>query len=83
MSRVMFLEDRCKGCLLCTLACPVKIIKQADRINQQGYKVVEVTGEDMASCTGCAFCALTCPDFAIKVWKSPKFKTSNDSKAEG
>lgn len=74
MSRVMFLEDRCKGCLLCTAVCPAKIIKQSDRINQQGYKVAEVRDEDMERCTGCAFCHLTCPDFAIRVWKSPKAK---------
>lgn len=70
MSRVVFLEERCKGCQLCAMVCPKKIIHQSSRFNRQGYKVVEVT--DMNSCTGCASCALICPDCAIRVFRSKK-----------
>ena len=70
MSRVVFLEERCKGCRLCATLCPKKIIHQSSRFNRQGYKVVEVT--DMDSCTGCASCALICPDCAIRVFRSKK-----------
>ena len=69
MSRVVFLDERCKGCLLCTVACPKKIIEQSDRFNRQGYKVVEVSEENMSKCIGCAFCATMCPDVAITVEK--------------
>jgi len=74
MSRVEFKEERCKGCLLCTVVCPVSIISPSSRFNAQGYKVVEVTEENMPRCTGCASCALICPDYAIRVWKTPKAK---------
>jgi 2-oxoglutarate ferredoxin oxidoreductase subunit delta len=74
MSRIVVTEERCKGCLLCTTVCPVSILRQSERINQQGYKVAEVTAQDMASCTGCASCATICPDMAIEVWRSKKTK---------
>jgi len=72
MSRIVIREERCKGCLLCTTVCPKGIIRQADRFNQQGYKVAEVAEEDMGKCTACTACAQICPDFAITVFKTPK-----------
>lgn len=72
MSRVEIREDRCKGCLLCTLVCPKEIIKQSKRFNTMGYKVVEVAPEDMDQCTACASCAKICPDCVITVYKSVK-----------
>ncbi|WP_461210827.1 4Fe-4S binding protein [Desulfocurvus sp. DL9XJH121] len=72
MSRIEIREDRCKGCLLCTTACPEEIIVQSDRFNNQGYKVIEVT--DMEKCIGCASCAKMCPDFCITVYKTTKKK---------
>lgn len=72
MSRVEFREERCKGCLLCTLVCPKEIIRQSTRFNPQGYKVAEVLPDAMEECTGCGFCAEICPDFAITVWRSKK-----------
>ena len=75
MSRISVQEERCKGCLLCTTVCPVQIIVQSERINQNGYKVAEVTAENMARCTGCASCATICPDVAITVWRSRKPKS--------
>lgn len=74
MSRVVFLEDRCKGCLLCTTVCPKSIIHQSSRFNRQGYKVAEVPAEDMHECTACTSCALICPDAAIRVYKTKKTK---------
>lgn len=74
MSRISVQEERCKGCLLCTTVCPVQIIVQSERINQQGYKVAAVPAPDMAKCTGCASCATICPDVAITVWRSKKAK---------
>lgn len=72
MSRAVFIEERCKGCLLCTEVCPKGIILQSSRINQQGYKVVEILNMD--ECTGCASCALICPDQAIRVFRTKKSK---------
>lgn len=75
MSRILVNEERCKGCLLCTEACPVRIIARSSRFNSNGYQVVEVRPEDRAKCTGCTSCAVVCPDLAITVYKTPKAKT--------
>ena len=72
MPRVEFLEERCKGCLLCATVCPVEIIAQAARFNSKGYKMAEVADGNMEKCTGCASCALICPDLAIRVYKANK-----------
>lgn len=68
MSRIVFLEERCKGCGLCAAVCPAHIIRPSGRFNRQGYEVMETEGR----CTGCASCALMCPDVAIRVFKSKK-----------
>ncbi len=69
MSRIVIQEERCKGCLLCTQACPTGIIAQSDRFNQKGYKVANVPEDKMNLCKGCAFCAEICPDYAITVFR--------------
>ena len=73
MSRIVFIEERCKGCLLCAAVCPQNIIRQSKRMNRQGYQVAE-TVEDTDACTGCASCAIICPDVAIRVFKTKKVK---------
>ena len=65
MSRIVFLEERCKGCRLCAEVCPARIIRPAGRFNRQGYEVMETEGR----CTGCASCAVMCPDTAIRVFR--------------
>ena len=68
MNKVTIAVDICKGCGLCTTACPTKILVLAtDKLNAKGYHPAEVT--DMAKCRGCALCAMMCPDVAIKVEK--------------
>lgn len=81
MPRVEFLDERCKGCLLCTTVCPVEIIVQSERFNQQGYKVAEVKPEDLEKCTGCTSCAMICPDYAIRVFKKRKSKSAKEENA--
>ncbi len=66
MSRIVFLEHRCKGCMLCTTVCPKNLIAKTQRFNGQGYQVVAVS--DSSHCTGCAACGLICPDVAIRVF---------------
>lgn len=64
--KVTFDENRCKGCELCTLVCPVKIvIMDKDRINVKGYHPAAV--KEMDKCTACASCARICPDSVITV----------------
>lgn len=65
--RVVFDEERCKGCELCTTVCPKGIIKMADRINSHGYHPAEVIDQD--ECISCGLCAQMCPDVVITVYK--------------
>ena len=70
VKRVIFAEERCKGCELCIPVCPKGIIKISDRINRHGYHPAEVI--DIDACTSCAICALICPDVVIKVYRPDK-----------
>ncbi len=65
MPRVEIERDRCKGCELCTRACPQGILEMSKEINAKGYFFATVT--DQSRCIGCRMCAITCPDVAIKV----------------
>lgn len=71
MSRVVFLQERCKGCLLCTVVCPKHILRKSEHFNHQGYQVAEV-GDNADACTGCASCAIMCPDVAIRVFRTAR-----------
>ncbi|MBC9782905.1 4Fe-4S dicluster domain-containing protein [Heliobacillus mobilis] len=66
MARAIFQEDRCKGCGLCTAACPTGIVVlDASRLNSKGFQPAIVT--DKEKCNGCALCARMCPDLVIQV----------------
>jgi 2-oxoglutarate ferredoxin oxidoreductase subunit delta len=67
MSKIEINESRCKGCGLCTLACPRKLVSLSDTPNAMGYTVAVFSSQD--KCTGCALCAEMCPDVAIMVFK--------------
>lgn len=68
MAKVTFNEDRCKGCKLCTVVCPKKIvIIDTEKLNMKGFHPAGVT--EMEKCIGCGFCATICPDCVIVVEK--------------
>jgi len=67
MGRIEIDEIRCKGCGLCTIACPKKLITLCDKLNNQGYSPAEISSQEQ--CTGCALCAEICPDVAITVFR--------------
>ena len=67
MAKLIIDIEKCKGCLLCTQACPQKILAQRKELNQKGYYPVEITDE--SNCIGCAMCAIMCPDCVIQVEK--------------
>lgn len=60
-------EARCKGCGLCTIACPKKLVTMSETPNSQGFTVAIFS--DPEKCTGCSLCAEMCPDVAICVFK--------------
>lgn len=67
MGRVSVDRERCKGCLLCTDACPTGHLSKDGGFNSRGYYTVGIT--DVEGCNGCALCAEVCPDVAIEVWR--------------
>lgn len=68
MPKVTINKDLCKGCGLCTTACPKKIVAiDKETMNFKGYNPAKIT--DHSKCIGCAMCALMCPDVAITVEK--------------
>jgi 2-oxoglutarate ferredoxin oxidoreductase subunit delta len=67
MGAIKIDELRCKGCGLCTIACPGKLIQLSEKINLLGYIPAEIICPE--KCSGCALCAEICPDVAICVFK--------------
>lgn len=59
--------EKCKGCSLCVVACPTKVISLAPEVNGKGYNYAYM--ENPESCIGCSSCALVCPDSVITVYK--------------
>lgn len=67
MAKVVFDEDRCKGCELCVTFCPKKILVMAEHFNTKGFHPATIAHEEQ--CNACTFCARMCPEVAIEVYK--------------
>lgn len=48
MAKIIINTEACKGCGLCTLACPKKILAISAHSNNKGYYYVEVTDKENA-----------------------------------
>lgn len=60
-------EERCKGCELCVVSCPTKVIQMTREVNSKGYHMAYM--EYPENCIGCSNCAIVCPDGVISVYK--------------
>jgi len=70
MSKLVLDRERCKGCLICTSACPKGLLQKGSEFNSKGYFTVYLEDEEL--CKGCALCAEMCPDIAIEIWAQGK-----------
>lgn len=70
--KVVFREERCKGCRLCEIFCPKKIISISDKSNILGYNFAHIPIENMDKCIGCGFCFRMCPDSVITIMNNEK-----------
>ncbi len=61
-------KERCKGCNLCVVACPLQVLALAPKeVNTKGYNFARQVLED--TCIGCAACSIVCPDGCLSVYK--------------
>jgi len=61
--------ERCKGCSLCVVACPLNILALTQKeVNKKGYPYASQIEEN--KCNGCSSCAIVCPDGCITVYKT-------------
>ena len=59
--------EGCKGCGVCTVACPAKVLALAKEVNGKGYNYAYMQNPE--ACIGCESCAIVCPDGVITVYK--------------
>jgi len=69
-NRIEIDPQYCKGCALCTIACPQQLIEMSDTLNEQGFMPAMISPANLARCTACALCARMCPDTAVRVYKA-------------
>ena len=60
-------KERCKGCDLCVVACPVQVLALAGEVNGKGYNYSQMVRPD--DCIVCASCEIVCPDSCIAVYR--------------
>ncbi|MBE6518401.1 MAG: 4Fe-4S dicluster domain-containing protein [Thermoplasmata archaeon] len=66
MPKVIVDNERCKGCEMCVIACPKKILALDPSVtNSKGYHPAHVTDE--SACIGCGSCTIMCPDCSIRI----------------
>lgn len=73
--------NECKGCGLCILACPPKVMALTPGLNHHGYRTAQYSG---SGCTACGICFLACPEpGAITILRQDRVAASQQHSAQG
>ncbi len=68
--RVIVQPEQCKGCGLCVMSCPKRVLVLSNRINRSGYRT---SAPESSDCVGCGTCFYVCPEpGAITVVRAPR-----------
>lgn len=73
-------REKCKGCGLCIMHCPKKILVFSKKTNKFGTLYVEYIDE--SSCAGCGFCYLMCPEAAIEILEEDGKESTKNNKGK-
>lgn len=65
MPKIKIDTDRCKGCRLCVIFCPMQAITMDEKLNERGIFCAKAVLNK--KCSGCGFCFLMCPDACIEI----------------
>ena len=65
-------EERCVGCYLCAVACPVDCISLQAAEREDGRRYPEFFRINFSRCIFCGFCEEACPTYAIQL--TPDFE---------
>ena len=60
--------ERCKGCFLCGVACPLDFIALNIEVYMKVFNYAWQVKED--TCNGCSSCAIVCPDGCLTVYRA-------------
>lgn len=63
--KINIIEQRCKGCNICTEICQAGVLEVSQELNSNGYHPPRV--KNLNDCIYCGMCEMFCPDFAIWV----------------
>lgn len=66
--------ERCVGCYLCAVACPVDCISLQATEDENGRRYPEFFRINFSRCIFCGFCEEACPTYAIQL--TPDFEMS-------
>ena len=71
--KVVIDRELCKGCYLCVLACPVKLMEKDTELNSTGTHPVKQNFPE--KCIACGNCYEVCPDVCIEVYEVEGVRT--------
>jgi NADH-quinone oxidoreductase subunit I len=73
-------EERCVGCYLCSVACPVDCIALQATEDEHGRRYPEWFRINFSRCIYCGYCEEACPTYAIQL--TPDFEMGEYRRAQ-